>query len=117
MKSASDIAWVLLIAQNQHHTETHFIFSIFVAMSWTVCRIYHYVSIIPDRFRSVPILILDRPSISIGLDFSWHDFRNGEGLERSHSESDSICSINLMETHLERYLSMILHSNGNQIKN
>ena len=46
----------------------------------------YYVSIIPDRYRSVPIF---RLSVSIGTDFFWHDFRNGEGLERSNSESDT----------------------------
>ena len=72
-------------------------------------RNYYYVSIIPDRYRSVPIFISDRPSVSIGTDFLRHDFRNGEGLERSDSESDtrrirqlSIRSKNQMETHLER---------------
>ena len=34
MNSASDIAFELLIAHNYHHTETHFIFSKFVTMSW-----------------------------------------------------------------------------------
>ena len=46
------------------------------------------VSIIPDRYRSVPIYISDRPSVSIGTDFFRHDFHKGEGLERSDSESD-----------------------------
>ena len=49
----------------------------------------YYVSIIPDRYRSVPIFISDRPSVSIGTDFFRHDFHNGEGLERSDSESDT----------------------------
>ena len=30
-----------------------------------------------------------RPSVSIGTDFFRHDFHNGEGLERSDSESDT----------------------------
>ena len=53
--------------------------------------------------------IADRPSVSIGTYFFRHDFRNGVGLERSDSESDtrligqlSIRSKNLMETYLER---------------
>ena len=49
----------------------------------------YYVCIIPDRYGSVPILISDRPSVSIGTYFFRHDFRNGEGLERSDSESDT----------------------------
>ena len=53
-----------------------------------MCSDLYYVSIMPDHYRSVPILITDRPSLSIGTDFFWHDFHNGEGLERSHSESD-----------------------------
>ena len=68
----------------------------------------YYVSVIPDRYRSVPIFISDRPSVSIGTDFFRHDFHNGVGLERSDSESDtrrigqlSIRFKNLMETHLE----------------
>ena len=47
----------------------------------------YYVSIIPDRYRSVPVFISDRPSVSIGTDLFRHDFCNGEGLERSDSES------------------------------
>ena len=42
-----------------------------------------------DRYRSVPIFISDRPSVSIGTDFFRHYFHNGEGLERSDSESDT----------------------------
>ena len=42
-----------------------------------------------NGYRSVPIFISDRPSVSIGTDFFWHDFHNGEGLERSDSESDT----------------------------
>ena len=34
-------------------------------------------------------LISDRPSVSIGMDFFWYNFHNGEGLERSDSESDT----------------------------
>ena len=49
----------------------------------------YYVSVISDRYRSVPIFISDRLSVSIGKDFFRHDFRNGEGLERSDSESDT----------------------------
>ena len=49
----------------------------------------YYVSIIPDRNRSVSIFISDRPFFSIGADFFRHDFRKGEGLERSDSESDT----------------------------
>ena len=52
-------------------------------------RYLYYVSIIPDRYCSVPIFISDRPSVSIGTYFFRHDFRNGEGLERSDSESDT----------------------------
>ena len=48
-----------------------------------------YVSIIPDRNRSVQIFISDRPSVSIGTNFFWHDFHNGEGLERSDSGKDT----------------------------
>ena len=48
----------------------------------------HYVSVIPDRYRSVPIFISDRPSVFIGTDFFRHDFHNEVGLERSDSESD-----------------------------
>ena len=48
----------------------------------------YYVSIIPDRYGSVPIFISDRNSVSIGTYFFRHDFRDGEGLERSDSESD-----------------------------
>ena len=48
-----------------------------------------YVSIIPDRYRSVPVFISDRLSVSIGTYFFRHDFCNGEGLERSDSESDT----------------------------
>ena len=50
-----------------------------------------YVSIIPDRYGSVQIFISDRPSVSIGTYFFRHDFRNGEELERSDSESDTRC--------------------------
>ena len=71
--------------------------------------VLYYVSIIPDRYGSVPIFISDRPSVSIGTYFFRHDFRYGEGLEHSDSESDtrrigylSIRSRNLTETHLER---------------
>ena len=39
----------------------------------------YYVSIIPDRYGSVPFSISDRPSVSIGTYFFRHDFRNGEG--------------------------------------
>ena len=39
----------------------------------------------PDRYCSVPILISNRPSVSIGT-----DCRNRQGLERSDSESDRI---------------------------
>ena len=49
----------------------------------------YYVSIIPDRYGSVPFSISDRPSVSIGTYFFRHDFRNGEELERSNSESDT----------------------------
>ena len=63
----------------------------------------------PDRYGSVPFFISDRPSVSIGTYFFRHDFRNGEGLERSDPESDarrigylSIRSEKLMETNLER---------------
>ena len=42
----------------------------------------------PDRYGSVPIFISDRPSVSTGTYFFRHHFRNGEGLERSDSESD-----------------------------
>ena len=49
----------------------------------------YYVSIIPDRCSSVPIFISDRSSVSIGTYFFRHDFRNGEELERSDSESDT----------------------------
>ena len=35
MNSASDVAKVLLIAHKHHHTEIHFIFSIFVTMFWS----------------------------------------------------------------------------------
>ena len=52
-------------------------------------KLLNYASIIPDRYRSVPIFISDRPSVSIRTDFLRHDFRNGEGLERSNSESDT----------------------------
>ena len=48
----------------------------------------YYVSIIPDRYGSVPIFISDRNSVFIGTYFFRHDFRNGEGLERSDAESD-----------------------------
>ena len=48
----------------------------------------YYVSIILDCYRSVPMFIPDRPSVSIGMDFFRHDFHNGEGLERSDSDSD-----------------------------
>ena len=44
----------------------------------------------PDRYCSVPILISNRPSVSIGTDCFPHDFRNRQGLERSDSESDRI---------------------------
>ena len=71
--------------------------------------IYHHVSIIPDRYHSIPIFISDRPSVSIGTDFFRYDFHKGEELKRSDSESDtrhfgqlSIRSKNLMETHVER---------------
>ena len=50
---------------------------------------FYYVSIIPDRYVSVPILISDRPSVFNGTYFFRHDFRNGEGLERCDSESDT----------------------------
>ena len=60
-------------------------------------------------YRSVTTFISDRPSVSITTDFLRYDFRNGEGLERSDSESDTrlivellIRSKNLIETHLER---------------
>ena len=43
----------------------------------------------PDRHRSVPIFILDRPSVSIRTDFLRHDFRNGGELERSDFECDT----------------------------
>ena len=49
----------------------------------------YYVSIIPDRSASIPIFISDKPSVSIGTYFFRHDFPNGEGLERSDSESDT----------------------------
>ena len=49
----------------------------------------YYVSIIPDRYGSVPIFISDRPSVFIGTYFFWHDFGNGEGLEPSDSEIDT----------------------------
>ena len=49
----------------------------------------YYVSITPDRYRSVLIFISDRPSLSIGTYSFRHDFRKGEGLERSDSESDT----------------------------
>ena len=49
----------------------------------------YYVSIIPDRYGSVPFSISDRPTVSIGTYFFRHDFRNGEGLEHSDSESDT----------------------------
>ena len=45
------------------------------------------VSIIPDPHHSVTIFISDRLSVSIGTNFFRHDFHNGEGLERSDSES------------------------------
>ena len=48
----------------------------------------YYVSVIPDRYRPVPVFISDRPSVSIRTDFFRHDFRNEVGLERSDSESD-----------------------------
>ena len=74
-----------------------------------MCEDTYTVSIILDRYGSVPIFIWDRPSVSIGTYFFRHDFGNGEGLERSDSESDtkrigklSIRSEKLMETHLER---------------
>ena len=47
----------------------------------------YYVSIVPDRYRSVPVFISARSSVSIGTDFLRHDFCNEEGLERSDSES------------------------------
>ena len=50
--------------------------------------IIYYVSIIPDRYGTIPIFVSDRPSVSIGTFFQ-HDFRKGEGLERSDSESDT----------------------------
>ena len=63
---------------------------------------YCYVSIKPNRYRSLPIFMSDRPSVSI----FWHDFHNGEWLESSDSPSDtrrigwlSIHSKSLMETH------------------
>ena len=77
----------------------------------------YYVSMIPDRYHSVTIFILDRLSVSIGTDFFRHDFRNEEGLECSDSKSDTRCigqpsirskNKNLMETYLERQLGMIL---------
>ena len=48
----------------------------------------YYVSVIPDRYRPVPVFISDRPSVSIRTDFFRHDFHNEVGLERSDSESD-----------------------------
>ena len=52
-------------------------------------RYKNYLSIIPDRYRSVPIFISDKPSVPIGTDVFRHDFRNGEGLEHTDSESDT----------------------------
>ena len=43
-----------------------------------------HVSVIIDRYRSIPISISDRPSVSIRP-----DFRNGEDLEHSCSKSDT----------------------------
>ena len=54
-----------------------------------MCSDLYYVSIIPDPYRSVPNFITERRSVSIGTDFFRHDFHNGEGLERSDSESDT----------------------------
>ena len=50
---------------------------------------FYSVSIIPDRYHSVPMFISDRPSVSIEMDFFRHDFHNGEGLERCNSENDT----------------------------
>ena len=55
----------------------------------TTCFLENFVSTIPDRYGSVPIFLLDRPSVSIGTDFFRQDFCNGEGLERSGSENDT----------------------------
>ena len=49
----------------------------------------YYISIIPDRYRSVPTFISDRPSVSIETDLFRYVFNNGEGLERSDTESDT----------------------------
>ena len=49
----------------------------------------YYISIIPDRYRSIPIFISDRPSVSIETDLFPYVFNNGEGLERSDTESDT----------------------------
>ena len=50
---------------------------------------YYYVSTIPDCYRSIPVFVPDRPSVSSGTDFFGHDFHNGEGLERFDSESET----------------------------
>ena len=43
---------------------------------------------IPDCYRSVPVFVPGRSSVSIGTDFFGHDFHNREGLERFDSESE-----------------------------
>ena len=46
-------------------------------------------SILPDQYRSVPIFISDKHSVSIRPDVFWYDLHNREDLERSDSESDT----------------------------
>ena len=52
-------------------------------------RVLYYVPIIAHRYYSVPIFILDRPSVSNETDFFRYDIQNREGLESSDSESDT----------------------------
>ena len=52
-------------------------------------KVFNTVFIIPDCYYVAPIFILNRSSVFIETNFLWHDFRNGEGLECSNSESDT----------------------------
>ena len=84
--------WICLYLYRNHSIK------ILITITWLVSawavevlRVWYYVPIIPDRYLSVPVFISDRPSASIGTEFLRHDFHNGEGLERSDSESDARC--------------------------
>ena len=90
----------------------HFLKTSFYLQHVVIYTYYEYNAMFPSyriAIGSVPIFISDGPSVSTGTYFFRHDFCNGEGLERSDSESDtrrigylSIRSEKLMETHLEQ---------------